>query len=105
MATSGGDRIPTNMRAMLILEAVGRAREPMSAADIGRHVGLPKQTAHRLCNTLVDEGYLARDEGRGQLRPGRRSRELASAILFSSASPIARHQILQSVAREVGSNI
>ena len=54
MAGSNRERIPTNLRAMLILEAIGRAAEPLSAADIGRLVGLPKQTAHRLYNTLVE---------------------------------------------------
>jgi len=84
---------------------MGHQKEPLSAADIGRLVGLPKQTVHRLCNTLVKEGYLARDEGRGHLRPGRRGREMASGILHVSSSHIARHQILQSVADRVGETV
>ncbi|NNE80283.1 MAG: IclR family transcriptional regulator [Silicimonas sp.] len=105
MAGSKGERIPTNLRAMRILEVMGHQKEPLSAADIGRLVGLPKQTIHRLCNTLVKEGYLARDESRGHLRPGRRGRDMASGILHVSSSHIARHQILKSVADEVGETV
>ena len=91
-------RIPTNLRALHILEALGQQREPMSAAEIGRLVGLPKQTIHRLCNTLLREGFLAR-EGNG-LKPGRRTRAMATGILHASTSHIARHQILRRLAEE-----
>jgi DNA-binding IclR family transcriptional regulator len=91
-------RIPTNLRVLLIMEFVGRQVEPMSAAEIGRAVNLPKQTVHRLCNTLMDEGFLVRDGG--GLRPGRRAREMASGLLHASTSHIARHQILRRLAEE-----
>jgi len=99
------NRIPTNLRAMLILEALGDEGGPLSASDIGRRVGIPKQTAHRLCNTLVDEGYLHRDIAHGLLRPGRRAREMASSILHASVSHIARHQVLEGVAKEIGETV
>ena len=105
MPKNGGTRIPTNLRAILVLEAMGRQSGPVPAAEIGRLVGLPKQTAHRLCNTLVEEGYLARDTKRGPLRPGRRAREMASGILHISAGHVARHQILKSVADQVGETV
>ena len=98
-------RIPTNLRAMLILEVVGNEDGPLSAADIGRIVGIPKQTAHRLCNTLVEEGYLNRDVAKGRFRPGRRAREMASSILHASVNHIARHQVLERLAKEVGETV
>lgn len=91
-------RIPTNLRVLRILEMLGQQSAPMSAAEIGRAVGLPKQTIHRLCNTLVDEGFLARDAG--GLRPGRRARTMAAGMLHASTSHIARHQILRRLAAE-----
>lgn len=98
-------RVPTNLRAMLILETLGNEDDPLSAADIGRLVGIPKQTAHRLCGTLVDEGYLKRDVSKGRFRPGRRSREMASSILHASVNHIARHQVLEGLAKEVGETV
>ena len=98
-------RIPTNLRTLLILEAVGKAGEPMSSAEVGRVVGLPKQTIHRLCNSLVDEGFLSRDVSGRKLRPGRRTRGMASNLLHNSAPVIARRQILERVAEAVGETV
>ena len=98
-------RIPTNLRTLLILEAIGRQTEPMTPAEIGRKIGLPKQTTHRLCNTLLDEGFLTRDErGRG-LRPGRRARLMGAGIMHSSSSHVTRHQLLQNLATEIGETV
>ena len=98
-------RIPTNLRTLLILEAIGADTEPMSPAEIGRAIGLPKQTTHRLCNTLLEEGFLTRDErGRG-LRPGRRSRMMGAGLVYSSASHVTRHQVLMELADKVGETV
>ena len=105
MAEKGDERVPTNLRVMLILEAMGRESEALPASDIGRLVGIPKQTAHRLCSMLVEEGFLARDDTRGHFRPGRRAREMASGILHASVSHMARHMVLQSVADQVGETV
>jgi len=98
-------RIPTNLRTLLILEAVGRQTEPMGPAEIGRFIGLPKQTTHRLCNTLLEEGFLMRDErGRG-LRPGRRARMMGAGMVHSSSSYMARHQVLRDLAAQIGETV
>lgn len=102
---SDESRIPTYLRTLLILEAVGQAGEPMSSAEIGRVVGLPKQTIHRLCNGLVEEGFLARDVDGRKLRPGRRTRAMASNLLHNSAPVIARRKILERVADAVGETV
>lgn len=102
---SDSERIPTNLRVLMILEALGLQSEPQIPANIGRKIGLPKQTTHRLCNTMLQEGFLAKDENSGQLRPGRRARELASGILYASTSHIARRQVLEHLAAEVGETV
>lgn len=103
MSTAG--RIPTNLRTLLILEAVGEQPEPLTPAEIGRLIGLPKQTTHRLCNTLLEEGFLMRDErGRG-LRPGRRARMMGAGVVHSSSSHVARHQVLMELAAQVGETV
>lgn len=102
---SSAERIPTNLRTLLILEAVGQQTDPMTPAEIGRVIGLPKQTTHRLCNTLLDEGFLMRDErGRG-LRPGRRARMMGAGVVHSSASHVTRHQVLMELASQVGETV
>ncbi len=95
------DRIPTNLRTLLILEVIGQSDVPMSPTEINAHIGLPKQTVHRLCATLVEEGFLVYEPSGKRLRPARRLRLIGSGILYASRIHIARRQILESVARQV----
>ncbi|MFY0692491.1 MAG: IclR family transcriptional regulator [Paracoccaceae bacterium] len=98
-------RIPTNLRTLLILEALGTSTDPMTSAEIGRAVGLGKQTMHRLCNTLLEEGFLVNDESGRGFRPGRRCRTMAAGILHASSAHVLRHQILQKLAHGIGETI
>jgi DNA-binding IclR family transcriptional regulator len=99
------DRIPTNLRTLLILEVLGRSDRALSPTEINQSIGLPKQTIHRLCAKLEHEGFLAREEDGKKLRPTRRSRLMASGLLHASRNHIARHQVMQRVADEVGETV
>jgi len=103
MAESG--RIATNLRTLRILEILGNADHPMTPTQINLELGLPKQTIHRLCKTLVEEGYLTTDGRSKGLRPSRRLRSVASGILFASQFHIGRHQILEDVANIVSETV
>ncbi|MEM0947909.1 MAG: IclR family transcriptional regulator [Pseudomonadota bacterium] len=97
----GSDRIPTTFRTLLILEILGKSDRAMSATEINAHLGLPKQSIHRLCASLEAEGFLTQIGSRRRYVPSRRMRELGTGLLFNSRSHIARRQILLDVAREV----
>ena len=99
------DRIPTNLRLLLILESVAEAGEALTAAEIGRRMDLPKQTIHRLCATLLEEGFLAKEGGGKRLLPGRRARQTAAGILYASPNHIIRRQILTRVSKAVGETV
>ena len=105
MSEDAAGRIPTNLRTLMILEVLGRTDDPPTAAEIGRMIGLPKQTIHRLCTTLIEEGFLARTEVGGGLYPSRRAREMASGILHASSISIARHRILSDLANDIGETV
>ena len=94
-------RIPTNLRTLLILEVLGQNDGAMTATEINDHIGLPKQTVHRLCTTLEAEGFLIREDGGRRFRPSRRLREMGMGLLHASRNHIARHQVLQDVAAKV----
>lgn len=96
-----GERIPTNLRTLLILEVLGGREEAMTPTEINVQIGLPKQTVHRLCTTLEAEGFLTREEDGKRFRASRRSRALGAGLVHASWSNIARHQVLRSVADEV----
>jgi len=95
------ERIPTNLRTLLILEILGKSQTPMTATEINAELGLPKQTVHRLCTTLEEEGFLTRVGHSRRYHPSRRLRNLGVGLLNASQTHIVRHQILESVAREV----
>lgn len=98
-------RIPTNLRMLLILEILGDKAAPMRASEIGREIGLPKQTVNRLCTTLLEEGFLIREETGNRLRPARRAREMSTGILHAAQDHILRHQILVRLAETVGETV
>ena len=98
-------RLPTNIRPLLILEVLAEADQALSPAEIGRRVGLAKQTAHRLCQSLVEDGFLALDDKGRKLRIGRRGRVLGAGLLHGQLLHVARHQILVSVAQTVGESV
>ena len=94
-------RIPTNLRTLLILEILGKSDRPMTATEINDQLGLPKQTVHRLCTTLEENGFLARVGQSKRFYAARRLRTLGAGLLHNSRHYIARHQILLDVAAEV----
>lgn len=98
---TGENRIPTNLRTLLILEVIGRSDHAMSATEINQQIGLPKQTVHRLIATLVKEGFLAKETDGKHYRPTRRLRLLGAGLLHASRVHITRHQVLQNVASQV----
>ncbi|PTX56294.1 IclR family transcriptional regulator [Litoreibacter ponti] len=103
-AQSSG-RIPTNMRTLLLLEALGRSSKAMTPTELNASIGLPKQTVHRLCATLEAEGFLIRDvDGKG-FRAARRARMLGAGLLHASWANIARHQVIDRLAQETGETV
>jgi len=98
-------KIPTNLRLLRILELLGEADAPMTPTAIGEALEMAKPTAHRLCKTLLEERFLVSDGHSKGLRPSRRTRSMASGLLFSSALHVARHQVLQELARDIGETV
>ena len=96
------DRIPTNLRALLILETLAQSGRAMTPTELGAEIGLPKPTIHRLCTTLEGEGFLIREPHDGRLRPARRARELAAGLQVASRIDISRRLVLKSVAAKIG---
>lgn len=99
------ERIATNLRTLLIIEVVGNANRALTPTEINEQLGLPKQTIHRLCATLVRDGFLAYEPDGRHLRPARRLRNMASGVLHASRIHIARHQILEELAATVGETV
>lgn len=102
---SESDRIPTNLRTLMILEVLGKSDRAMTATQINDKLGLPKQTVHRLCATLEESGFLTRPGDAKKYQVARRLRDLGSGLLHNSRDHIARHNILMEVAEQVGETV
>lgn len=102
---SADERIPTNLRTLLILEILGKSDRAMTATEINAQLGLPKQTVHRLCTTLEANGFIAREGNSRRFQVARRLRELGAGLLYNSRDHMVRHQILLDVAQHFGETV
>ena len=78
-----GAQVPPNLRAFRILEELSDSAEPLTPTELTRRLGWPKQTVHRLCQTLVDVGILEKHDR--HLCPGRRTNRLALGLANRAA--------------------
>lgn len=91
-----------SIRALDVLEAVAGMERAASAGDIAAAANLPKATVHRLCNLLLEEGFLRRDvSGRGY-ELGDRTLKFAMTAVSGHGGRSERHAILEAVARDIG---
>ena len=102
---SNTSRIPTNLRTLRILEVLGKSEKPMTPTEINNELGLPKQTVHRLCTTLEDEGFLIRETNGKRLQPSPRLKNMASGILHGSRNQVALRQVLVDIAAKVNETV
>jgi DNA-binding IclR family transcriptional regulator len=58
------------IRGLEILSCFNRPRQELTVSEIARSVGLSQPTAWRMCQTLLDQGYLVRAESSKGLRIG-----------------------------------
>lgn len=98
-------KIPTSLRTLRILEVIAGSDTALTPTEINKALGLPKQTVHRLCTRLLKDGYIAYVPGGRRLRPARRVRRIAAGLLASSQVHVARRQVLEQVARDVGETV
>ena len=103
----GTRAVPTNLRPMLIMEAVARAGAPVTPTEVNaalaaQGVGLPKPTVHRLFATLEEEGFLQREIDGRSYSPGRRMNRLAVETVSAVRVRGARMAVLTTLAERIG---
>ncbi len=99
----GAERnLQTNLRPLYILRTIAEAASPLSAAEIGEMLDLPKPTTHRLLQTLEEDGWLMRDLGGRGFVAGRQLRRIAANTFSGPGLRRERMAILQRLAGEIG---
>ena len=97
------EHVPPNLRALRILEMLADSDIAPTPTELGVMLNWPKQTVHRLCQTLIEAGIIEKRERR--LYPGHRSNNLGAALAHQAAGHIGCHQLLQRVASEFGETV
>ena len=103
MTYSDDDHMPPNVRVMYLLEVMAQIGQPVTPTELNSHIGWPKQTIHRLCQTMLKAGILERHNRRSY--PGRRALMMATGLVNQAAGRIGVHQVLQRVSRRFGETV
>lgn len=88
--------VPSVVRAIRILEAVGNAQRPPTLGELAQALHIPKSTAHDLCATLLRERLLVRSAD-GRFRLGVRVLELYRAYDAASDLSVAFAEVCDQV--------
>jgi len=91
-----------SLRALLILETVGKADRVLSISELEQLSGLPRATLYRLTDKLVREDYLHHKIGGRGFSIGHRMLSLAHLVLGGDSVRVVRHEILTRLVEKVG---
>lgn len=98
----GGERRAAADRMLGILEEVATSGRPVAVREVAEALDLPKPTAHRLVNTLLERGLLARGIDRRSVTVGPKLTQLALDILRSSVVQAPVRSVLSGVSTQLG---
>jgi DNA-binding IclR family transcriptional regulator len=85
-------------RALAIVEKLLEADHPLGLQEIAARLELPRQTAHRIVNQLIEAGLLQRHFDKDRITLGPRMRRLSLDTLFYSHRSGPLHALLSELA-------
>jgi DNA-binding IclR family transcriptional regulator len=71
----------TALRALKVLEALAQSRDALSATAVAGIIGVERSTAYRMLMTLMEAGYVVRDQRVRAYRLGYKVLTLSRALL------------------------
>ena len=89
-------------RSLSLLSLLASEGRPLSLADLAARLALPKATAHRICEQLVDAGYLSRDVRERSFMAGPALHRLAFDTLNHGVVRGLRHDVLAELVGRIG---
>lgn len=91
-----------SVRVIVLLNEVARADMPITANEMSERTGLPKATVYRLCEQLLAADLIRRQIGGRGFVPGQGLVDLSQTVLAGRSVYVARHAVIERVAREIG---
>ena len=92
-------------RGLAILDAFSAGQDELGVNEIARMVEMHKSTVSRLCSTLEQAGYLARDAVTDKYRLGARIRQLMGASSRDVELRTAARDVLYQLAETSGDTV
>ena len=89
-------------RGLFILESIMFNKEPVTATELARRLGVHKSTVSHLTATLIEQGYLARVPGSSKLTIGPKIYRASRSVGISGEKLIALPPLLERLASETG---
>ena len=86
----------------MVIQALLEAGVPVTPTTINDRLNLPKATIHRICQRLVDAGWLARDMDGKRLLPGQQLVAFTGRLAVFSRYMQARVAILRRLSETIG---
>jgi DNA-binding IclR family transcriptional regulator len=97
----GKGRRSVVFRVLDLIQLVAAASQPMTLAEIGTALKLPKPTVHRLCVRLEESKYLTREPGRYRYRVGPATERLAFNAIRRGSASVQWRAILERLVDEI----
>lgn len=88
-------------RVLDLIQLVAASPQPMTLAEIGAALKLPKPTVHRLCVRLEEARYLTREPGRYRYRVGASTERLAFNAIRRGSASVQWRLILERLVDEI----
>lgn len=98
---SGKGRRSVVFRVLDLIQLVAASPQPMTLAEIGNQLKLPKPTVHRLCVRLEESKYLTREPGRYRYRVGPATERLAFNAIRRGSASVQWRAILERLVDEI----
>lgn len=89
-------------RTLRLLQYLAERSQPVTLAELSSALDLPKPTAHRMCQMLLDLGMIANDVNEKAFLIGPALRRLAMDTLTHGTLSALRHTVLDDLVDEVG---
>ncbi len=105
MLSRSPDVSSTVIKALNVLETVAESVQPLTLSEIAAQVGFDRSTTYRLLNTLVDAGYLLRDDGPKKYRLSYRLLSLSRNLLAENEVLRASREVLERIAAQTGETV
>jgi DNA-binding IclR family transcriptional regulator len=87
-------------RAMSVLSVIATENKQLGVTEIARYLDLPKSAVHRTLGTLVEGGFVEKDEASSRYYLGPKAIDLAMAAIGNPEIRVAAVPIMEQLTRE-----